>query len=159
MLDLPPQWADQLRNMTPEEQEQFLANNQRFQSLPPMQQARIRQQLKVWNNLTPAQRQALEQRQQVFQSMAPAQQRYIRNTLLPEWQHMRMDRRQAILKRLRDLRGLDDAQRTARLNDPYFLNGLDRAERQMLRDLANLRVPLPGVNGSGPDTAQGPPTE
>jgi hypothetical protein len=150
MLDLPPEWADQLRNMTPEQQEQFLANNQRFQNLPPAQQARIRQQLQVWNSLSPAQRQALEQRQQVFQSMTSGQQRYIRNTLLPEWQHMRPDRRQAILKRLRDLRALNAPQRAARLNDPYFLNGLDRAERQMLRDLANLRVPLP-------ETAQAPP--
>jgi len=143
MLNLPPAWADRLRNMTPEQQDRFLENNKQFQSLPPERQAQIRNQLQRWNNLTPNQQQALLDRDQVWQNMTPAQQRYVRGTLLPEWQGMAPARRQVILQKLRDLRGMDDAQRAAKLNDESFNSSLDPNERQMLRDLANLRVSEP----------------
>jgi len=140
MLDLPPQWANQLRSMTPQQQERFLANNERFQSLPPGRQEQIRNQLRVWNNLAPEQRQSILERQQVWNHLTPQQQTYVRNTLLPQWQEMRPVRRQAILQRLHDLRGLDDQQRAAKLNEENFMAGLGPRERDMLRDLSNLRV-------------------
>jgi hypothetical protein len=56
-------------------------------------------------------------------------------------------RRQMILKRLHDLRGLDDSQRAAKLNDESFNAGLDPGERQMLRDLSGLRVTESGPPG------------
>src|SRR5262249_46275223 len=36
--ELPPNWVERLRDMQPAEQEQFMRNNQRFQSLPPDRQ-------------------------------------------------------------------------------------------------------------------------
>jgi hypothetical protein len=143
MLGMPAGWVERLQTMTPKQQERFFSNNARFRSLPPERQEQVRRRLQVWNNLTPEQRQALVNRQQVWAEMTPDQQRYVRETLLPAWQNMPPVRRQVVLKKLRDLRGLDDAQRTAKLNDETFLGGLDPGERNMLRDLSNLRVGSP----------------
>src|SRR5580700_6315692 len=56
MLAMPPAWVDRLRQMTPQQQERFFNNNERFRELPPERQAQIRQQMQRWNNLPPAQR-------------------------------------------------------------------------------------------------------
>jgi len=131
--------------MTPAEQEKFLNNNERFRGLPREQQARIRQRLQTWNNLAPEQRQTLMQRERVLEQMTAEQRRYVRQTLLPEWQNLPPARRQAVLGKLRDLRGLSESERAAKLNDESFMDGLAPDERQMLRDLSNLRVgPPPG---------------
>ena len=53
---------------------------------------------------------------------------------------MRPSRRQAILAKLRELRGLDGGQRNGKLSDESFLGSLNADERQMLRALSNLGV-------------------
>jgi len=151
MLAMPPAWVDQLRQMNPQQQERFFNNNERFRALPPQRQAQIRQQMQQWNRLSPDQRQTMLNRQQVWDRLTPDQQGYVRETLLPQWQRTPPPQRQAILGKLRQLRGLDDAQRTAKLNDESFLGDLNPQDRQMLRDLSNLRV--------GPGEAGGPPAE
>jgi len=151
MLAMPPAWVDQLRQMTPQQQERFFNNNERFRALPPQRQAQIRQQMQRWNRLTPDQRQTMLNRQQVWDRLTPEQQGYVRDTLLPQWQRTAPAQRQAILGKLSQLRGLNDAQRTAKLNDDAFLGNLNPQDRQMLRDLSNLRV--------GPGEAGGPPVE
>jgi predicted Fe-S protein YdhL (DUF1289 family) len=75
--------------------------------------------------------------------MSPEQKRYIREVLLPRWQQLPQDRRQAILQRLRALNGLNEAQRTAKLNGPAFLEGLKPDEQTMLRELSKLRSGVP----------------
>jgi hypothetical protein len=140
MLAMPPAWVERLRQMTPQQQERFMNNNERFRELPPERQAQVRQQLQRWNRLSPEQRQTLLDRQQVWDRLTPQQQGYVRDTLLPQWQATPPVRRQAVLGKLRQLRGLGDTQRTAKLNDDAFLGGLNPQDRQMLRDLSNLRV-------------------
>jgi hypothetical protein len=41
------------------------------------------------------------------------------------------------------LHALSESERDSRLNDESFMNGLAPNERQMLRDLSNLRVGAP----------------
>ena len=149
MLDLPPAWTARVRQMSPEQQQKFLSNNERFRELPPQRQAQIRQQLQRWNGLSPDQRQTLLNREQVWDSLTTDQKSYVRDTLLPHWQSTPPARRQVILGKLRQLRGLDDAQRTAKLNNESFLGGMHPEDRQMLRDLSNLRV--------GPEEPPGEP--
>lgn len=151
MLGMPAGWVERLQTMTPEQQERFFRNNARFRELAPERQDQIRRRLQTWNNLAPEQRQALLDRQRVWAQMTPDQQRYVRETLLPAWQNMAPVRRRIVLQKLRDLRGLDDAQRTNKLNDEAFLSSLDPGERNMLRDLSNLRVGSPeGAGDEGP---------
>ena len=140
MLGMPPVWADRLQEMTPEQQENFLKNNARFQGLPPQQQAQIRRNLQAFNRLTPEQKQEVLNNTRVWQQMSPQQRVYVRQTLLPAWRNLPPPRRQLLLGKLRQLRGLSDSERTAKLNDETFVGGLNPDERQMLGDLSRLRI-------------------
>lgn len=143
MEGLPPKWIEQLRDRSPEEQQRFMENNERFKSLPPERQAQIRRNLEQWNKLNPEQKNAIIDRERFFESLSPQQRQYIRNTLLPRWQAMPFERRQILLGRLRVLRDLSPEARAAKLNDPNFMQGLSPDEQQTLRDLNQLRSPLP----------------
>jgi hypothetical protein len=138
---LPPRWVERLRDMPPEQQERFLDNNRQFQNLPPQRQQQIRQNLEKWNNLTPEQKQALREREKVLENLSPEQRQYIRNTLLPEWQAMPMDRRQVIKRHLAMLSQMSPATQEAALNDAKFMRGLSPDEQTMLRSLNSLRNP------------------
>jgi Protein of unknown function (DUF3106) len=143
MEGLPPKWVEQLRDRSPEEQQRFMENNERFKSLPPERQAQIRKNLEQWNRLTPEQKNAIIDREKFFESLSSEQRQYVRNNLLPRWQAMPVDRRQLLLGRLRVLRDLTPDARAAKLNDPAFMQGLSPDEQQTLRDLNQLRNPLP----------------
>jgi hypothetical protein len=137
---LPQDWVEQLQEMTPPEQERFLRNNDRFRSLAPRQQALIRQRLRAWNNLPSKQREAILERQQIWEQMSLEQRRQVRESLLPRWQTLPVSRRQIIMGKLRELRGLDGAQRSEKLNDDAFLGNMNEEDRQMLRELSALGV-------------------
>ena len=138
---LPPKWVENLRDMPPGEQERFMQNNERFRNLPPQRQEQIRQNLQRWNNLTPEQKQAARDAETALERMTPEQRQYVRNTLLPKWQSMPQDRRQAISRHLAMLRNMGPATQEAALNDPRFMQGLSPDEQSMLRDLNSLRNP------------------
>jgi hypothetical protein len=140
MMGLPPKWVENLREMTPQEQERFMNNNERFQNLPPERQQQIRENLRRWNNLTPEQRNDLRPRVQVWETLTPKQRQEVRTELLPKWQALPPERKQVLRGRLRALKDLNEEQRQARLNDPNFLRGLDPGEQQMLRQLSDLRL-------------------
>ena len=137
---LPPKAVERLEDMTPEQQERFLQNNQRFQNLPPEQQGQIRQRLEAWNRLTPGQQQALRDRQHVWEQMTPEQRRYVQQSVFPRWKELPPARRQALLQRLHSLRDMSEADRQAKLNDPAFTQGLSSEDREMLGQLAHLHV-------------------
>ena len=141
MAGLPPKWIENLRDMSPEEQQRFLQNNRLFQNLQPERQAQIRKNLENWNKLTPEQRDALRERAEVLEHMTPAQRMYLRNTLLPKWQAMPPDRRQVINGRLRILQTMGPAAQQAALNDSKFMQGLSPDEQSMVRDLNSFRNP------------------
>jgi hypothetical protein len=139
--------------MPPRRQEQFMRNNQRFLSLPPEQQAQIRQRLEAWNRLTPDQQQELRDRQHIWEMLTPEQQRYVKQSLLPRWQQLAAERRQAILQRLHSLRRLTETDRQAKLNEPAFVEGLNPEDREMLGQLAHLHV---GMAPDSPGMQPGP---
>src|SRR5271167_2168035 len=58
MEGLPPKWVDRVRDMPPEQQQQFLSNNAQFRQLPPARQQQIRQNLEKWNRLSPDEKDA-----------------------------------------------------------------------------------------------------
>jgi hypothetical protein len=141
MEGLPPKWVENLRDMPPEQQERFLENNDKFKALPPARQAQVRQNLQRWNSLTPEQKQRLHDAANVIEQMTPQQRQFLRNTLLPRWQAMPVDRRQVINNHLGMLRKMSSATQQAALNDPKFVEGLSPDEQAMLRDLNSLRNP------------------
>jgi|SRR5215831_4115217 len=143
MEGLPPKWVENLRDMPPAEQEQFMQNDERFKNLPPQRQQQIRQNLQKWNSLTPEQQQTARNNAAALQRMTPEQRQYVRNTLLPRWQALPTPRRQAINRHLAMLSNMSPDTQQAALNDQKFLEGLNPDEQQMLRDLNSLRNPPP----------------
>jgi hypothetical protein len=141
LAGLPPKWVENLQDMSPEEQERFMRNNQQFQSLFPQRQAQIRNNLQNWNRLSPVQRDAIRDREALLEKLTPQQRVYIRNVLLPEWQQMPQDRKQLINGRLRVLQGMNPSERQAALDDPRFMQGLSPSEQSVLRDLNSMRNP------------------
>ncbi len=141
MAGLPPRWVENLREMPPAQQEQFMQNNRVFQNLPPERQAQIRKNLENWNRLSPDERDEIRQRAQILEHMTPEQRQYLRNTLLPRWQEMPQERRQAINGRLRILQTMGPGAQQAALADPKFMQGLSPDEQSMLRDLNSFRNP------------------
>lgn len=141
MAGLPPKWVENLREMSPQEQERFMQNNRLFQNLAPDRQAQIRKNLENWNRLTPEQRNAIRERAEILERMTPQQRQYLRNALLPKWQAMAPERRQAINGRLRILQTMGPGAQQAALADPKFMQGLSPDERSMLRDLNSFRNP------------------
>jgi TRAP-type C4-dicarboxylate transport system substrate-binding protein len=134
-----PQGAQQrLRDMSPQEQERFLQNNQRFQNLPPQQQQQIRQRLQQWNKLTPTERNAIRDREQRMERLSPEQRQHLMNDVYPKWKQMTPERRQLLMGRMHTLQGMSPQDRQAALNDPKFMQGLNPDEQSMLRDLNSL---------------------
>lgn len=141
MAALPPKWVENLRDMSPEEQQRFMQNNDRFQSLPPQRQAQIRQNLEKWNQMSPTEKNALRDRARILEQMSPQQRLYLQRVLLPQWQQLPQPRRQLLNGRLHTLQGMSPAERQAALDDPKFMQGLSPEEQSMLRDLNSLRNP------------------
>lgn len=141
LAGLPPKWVDKLRDMSPEEQERFMRNNQRFQNLPPQRQAQIRRNLQMWNRLSPTERNAIRDRERIWEQMSPEQRQYVRDVLVPKWQSMPPERRQLINGRLHVLQGMTTQQAADAMKDPRFLQGLSPDEQSMLRDVYSLRNP------------------
>jgi|HubBroStandDraft_5_1064220.scaffolds.fasta_scaffold00242_12 hypothetical protein len=141
MQKLPPKWADNLRDRSPEEQQRFMQNNERFKSLPPAQQQQIRQNLQKWNSLSPTERNAIRDRQETWNRMSPDQRSYVQKSLLPKWQGMSPDRKALVTGRLHTLQQMNPDQRAAALNDPRFMQGLSPDEQSVLRGLDSVRNP------------------
>ena len=145
---LPARWIERMREMSPEDQERFQRNNRRFRDLPPEQQEEIRRRLQRWNSLAPQQQRAIREREEIWRNMSPEQRRRVRQEIFPRWEQLPPDRRQAILRRLHVLRDLSESERAARLSDERFLAGLSGEDRELLRELARLRV---GPADRGPE--------
>ncbi len=141
MEGLPPKWVERVRDMSPEQQQQFLENNAQFKQLPPGRQQQILQNLDKWNRLTPEQKQEAIDRERLLEQLTPEQREYVRGTLLPKWQALPQPRRQAINQHLAMLRNMSPSTQQAALNDPKFTQGLSPDEQSMLRDLNSLRNP------------------
>jgi len=124
--------------MTPEDQERFLQNNERFRSLPAERQQQIRQNLQKWNRLTPDQKERIRATEQMFEQMSPEQREHVRDELVPKLAQMGPERRLRVIGKWRRLQGMSPADQQAALNDPRFMQGLSADEQSMVRDLNSL---------------------
>ena len=141
MEGLPSKWGERLRDMSPEEQQRFMQNNEQFQHLRPERQDQIRRNLQRWNNLSPEQKQRAREAEAALERMTPEQRQYVRDTLLPKWQAMPLGRRHVLNHHLAMLRNMSPATQQAALDDPRFMEGLSPDEQSMLRELNSLRNP------------------
>ena len=141
---MPPQWLDRLHQMSPQDQERFMNNNQRFRNLPPERQTEIRDRLRRWNAMTPEQRRRIVEIDKNLRNLPPEERLRLREEVIPKLQQMDPLRRQAIMRRVRALEGMSEEERAARLKDETFLQGLSAEEKAMLHDVVRFRI------GAGP---------
>jgi len=143
LAGLPPKWVENMREMSPEAQERFMRNNDRFQSLAPARQAQIRQNLEKWNRLTPEQKDRIRATEQMFEQMTPEQRERFRDELIPRLAQLAPDRRQRVIGHWRRLQGMTPDQQQAALRNPRFMDGLSPDEQSMVRDLNSMGAPPP----------------
>jgi hypothetical protein len=150
-LGLPPKFVERLQEMSPEEQERFMKNNERFRNMPPERQAQIRRTLQRWNNLAPETRTMLRQREAALEQMSPQEQKYVQQELKPEWRDMVPNQRRFMLQHLHELYALSAPEAEAKLGDPAFTQGMGPQQLRMLPYLYRLRI------GAAPEPPPGPP--
>jgi Protein of unknown function (DUF3106) len=143
MAELPPKWVDNLRDMSPDQQERFMRNNEKFQSLAPERQAQIRRNLEKWNSLTPEQQNRIRATERMLENLTPEQREHFRNDIVPTLAAMPPGRRARVIGHWRRLQGMTPDQQQAALNDPRFMQGLSPDEQGMVRDLHSLGAPPP----------------
>ena len=135
-----------IREMPPDEQERFLAQNKLFQSAPPELQQRFRENLRKWNAMTPAQKEDVRQRQALFERMSPAQREEARATFR-QWTAIDPERRQAIRQIFRQILQLSGNQRQSYLASAEVQQRLTPQERDILSHMIHFL----------PDTVNAPP--
>ena len=145
---IPPQLMERLRALSPADQERVLNNNRRLQDMSPERREELRRRLQQWNSLTLQQQRAIREREEIWRNMTLEQRRHVRQEIFPRWEQLPPERKQAILRRLHVLQSLSESERAARLSDERFLAGLSGEDRELLRELARLRV---GPADRGPE--------
>jgi hypothetical protein len=138
MAGLPPKWVENLRDMSPEEQERFMHNNERFQSLPPQRQEQIRRNLQRWNSLPPEQQNRIRATERMLEQATPEQREHFRNDIVPKLQQMAPERRMRVLNHWRRLQAMTPAEQQAALRDPTFMGNLSPDEQSIVGDLNSL---------------------
>ena len=131
-----PAFFQQLREMTPEEQERVMQNDERFQNLPSDRQQQIRENLKRWNAATPDERQLLQQREQILESFSPEQRDQLRQ-IFPRYRQLSPESRQSVMQNFTKLRNLPPGDRDKFLSSPE-VQQLSPDERGILGDLKSL---------------------
>jgi hypothetical protein len=135
---LPPKFVENLEDMSTEQRERFMQNNERFKNMNPQEQARIKEHLQEWNNMSPQQRIQYRAQEQALEQMKPVERQYVRQQLLPQLRAMAPAQRQFLRQHVRELEGLSDADRETKMHDPTFLQGLSPEEQQMIPYLSRL---------------------
>ena len=137
---LPPKFVEKLQDMTPEQQERFMKNNERFQNMPPKQQEQVRQNLQRWNSLSPEQRGIIRARQAAIEQMTPQERQYVHQVVQPTWRDMPQPQRRFMMQHLHELYGMSGPEAEAKLNDPEFLHGMTPEQQKMMPYLYRMRV-------------------
>jgi DNA-directed RNA polymerase subunit F len=131
-----PGFFQELREMSPEEQERVMQNDARFQSLPPERQQQIRDNLKRWNAATPDERALLKKREEILQSFSPEQRDQLRQ-VFQRYRLLPSDEQQAVLQAFRKLRDESPGDRDKFMTSPE-VQQLSPEERGIVSDLKSL---------------------
>lgn len=143
LVGLPPKWAENLRDKSPEEQEQFMQNSREFQNLPPWRQQQIRNNLERWRQLPEEQKERIRRIGTLLENATPEQREHFRNEIVPKLEQMTPERRARVLNHWRRLQGLTPAEQQGALRDPAFMGNLSTDEQSVVRDLNSLGTPPP----------------
>ncbi|MBI2816108.1 MAG: DUF3106 domain-containing protein [Acidobacteria bacterium] len=139
---LPPPLMDKLKDLPPEEQENVIRNNERFQQLPKEQQDRILRRWHRFQALPPEQKEMIRKRREAFERLTPEQRQKVRE-LFPRWRDLPDERRRALQDEFRKMREMSPEERDEYLSSKDVENRFSSEERELLKDLNSLGPPPP----------------
>ena len=136
-----PQWMNQHRNLTPQQQQQALSHEPGFNQLPQQTQDRMRNRLAQLNAMPPERRQRILEYNERMEHLSVNPRAEVRGSLqqlgsLPE------DQRREVARSFRELRALPPNQRGAALNSPQY-QYMNPAQRNALNNLLRVEPLLP----------------
>lgn len=153
------EWLRKYQNLSPDQQEQALANDPEFQKLPPERQDRLRQVLRRFNSKTPEERQRMLERMETFERLTPEQQERA-HQLFERFRSLPEARRHALKQALRNLREMDPQQRSQVLGSEKFRSMFSADEMEVLKGMSELAPPpRPVPQTPAADKAPPPPNQ
>ena len=135
---LPGPMMERLRNLPPEQREEILRNNRRFQQLPKEQQEKMLERFRRFQQLPPRQREMMEERFSILNSLTPERRRKALQIYERHWRDLPPERRQALTEEFRRLRELSPQERKLRLSSPELEDRFNSQERDLLQQLTAL---------------------
>ncbi|WP_260704539.1 DUF3106 domain-containing protein [Edaphobacter flagellatus] len=137
-----PQWMENHRNLTPEQQQKALEKEPGFHDLPNETQQRLRDRLTQLNNMPPEQRQRLLERNEAMTRLTAPQRQQVRGAM-QQFSSLPPDRRRLVGKAFRDLREMPEPQRQAILSSDRFRGQFSDQERGTLSSLLAVEPYIP----------------
>jgi hypothetical protein len=140
-VGLPPKWVENLRDMSPEDRERFMQNNEKFQNLSPERKQQVINNLQKWDAMPLEQRERILATERMLEQATPEQREHFQNEIVPKLQQMQPQRRQRVIGHWRRLQVMSPAEQQAALHDPAFWGNLSPDEQSVVRDLNSMGNP------------------
>lgn len=137
-----PQWMENHRSMSPDQQQKALEKEPGFHDLPNETQQRLRDRLNQLNNMPPEQRQRLLERNEAMAHLTAPQRQQVRGAM-QQFSSLPADRRRLVAKAFRDLREMPEPQRQTILSSDRFRNQFSDQERGTLSNLLAVEPYIP----------------
>jgi hypothetical protein len=136
-----PEWMEQHRGMTLEQQQAALDREPGFRELPLQTQIQMHQRLAQLNAMTPEMRARTLAHTEAMERLNPAQRSQVRGAM-EQLGSLPMDQRRQVIRSFRELRMLPPEQRFGMMNSPRY-GWLNYEQRTVLTNLIFIAPMLP----------------
>lgn len=137
-----PEWWNNHRNLTPEQQTDALRREPGFRNLPPDQQQRLINRLQSLDQKTPEQRQRMLDRNENFERLSPERRQEVRGAA-QALRQMSPDRERVVRHAFQQLRHMPPNQREQLLNSSVYGGQFSPQERTVLGNLLSIEPYAP----------------
>jgi Protein of unknown function (DUF3106) len=136
-----PEWMEQHKGMTLEQQQEALDREPGFRELPLQTQNQMHQRLAQLNAMPPEQRARILAHTEAMERLNPAQRSQVRG-VMEQLGSLPQDQRRQVIHSFRELRMLPPEQRFGMMNSPRY-GWLNYAQRTVLTNLIVIAPMLP----------------
>ena len=136
-----PEWMNQHRGLTLEQQQQALDREPGFHELPSTTRQRMRERLSQLNAMSPQERERIVDRTEVMESLSPGQRTEVRGAM-QQLGSLPPNQRQMVARSFRELRQLPPNQRMAAMNSERY-RWMNDQQRTTLTNLIQVAPMLP----------------
>ena len=136
-----PEWMNQHRDLTLEQQQQALEREPGFRELPSPTQQRMRERLSQLNAMSPQERERIVDRTEVMERLSPQQRTEVRGAM-QQLGSLPPNQRQMVARSFRELRQLPPNQRMAAINSERY-RWMNDQQRTTLTNLIQVAPMLP----------------